>query len=111
VVDDTVDETRVASRICWRARVLERQEPVSRETRRRRPRRHRLLVEPPSTDTRPLTPVERSRLHGRYAHLTGRSVAMGYSSLGIVVDTATPDEMVATTDALIVEATLAQPEN
>jgi len=40
--------------------------------------------------------------------LTGRSVVLGYASLGIVVMAATPEELVAATEALIVEATRRQ---
>ena len=54
---------------------------------------------------RPLTSVERHRLRQRYAHLAGRSVVLGYTSLGIVVTAATPAEMVETTDAVIAETT------
>jgi hypothetical protein len=54
---------------------------------------------------RPLTPIERDRLRQRYAHLAGRSVVLGYTSLGIVVTAATPAEMVETTDAVIAETT------
>jgi hypothetical protein len=79
---------------------------VSRQTRQRR----RSAVDvTPATDARPLTPVERSRLHQRYARLAGRSVVVGYASYGIVVRASTPDEMVAATDAVIVEASQRQP--
>ena len=67
-----------------------------------------LVLEPSATKARPLTPAERSRLHQRYASLTGRSVALGYASLGIVVRASTPEELVAATEALIVEATRRQ---
>ena len=50
-----------------------------------------------------------SRLHQRYARLTGRSVNLGYTSLGIVVTAATPAELVAATDAVVAEATRKQP--
>ena len=63
----------------------------------------------PALDTQPLTFAERSRLHQRYARLTGRSVNLGYTSLGIVVTAATPAELVAATDAVVAEATRKQP--
>jgi len=64
-----------------------------------------LVLDPSAAEARPLTHVERSRLHQRYARLAGRSVELGYASLGIVVTAATPEELVAATEALIVEAT------
>ena len=59
----------------------------------------------PAIDTQPLTSVERSRLHQRYACLSGRSVVLGYTSLGIVVTAATPEELRVATEAAIIEAT------
>ena len=81
---------------------------MSRQTRRRRPRNAPTFEPIPATDARPLTSVERDRLHQRYAHLSGRSVVQGYTTLGIVVTAATPEEMVEATDAAIVEATRGQ---
>lgn len=81
---------------------------VSRQSRRRRPRR----AEPaPVLETAPLplTDVERDRLHQRYAHMRGRSVTLGWASLGIPVAAGTPEEMAAKTDAIIVELTRRQP--
>jgi hypothetical protein len=57
------------------------------------------------TDVRSLTPAERSRLHQRYGHLSGRSVVVGYASLGIIVRAATPKATVEATVAVIAEAT------
>jgi hypothetical protein len=84
---------------------------VSRETRRRRPRSAPTVGPIPSIDPRPLTQHERSRLHQRYAHLAGRSVELGYASLGIVVPAGTPADLVEATDAVIAALTLAEPEN
>ena len=81
---------------------------MSRQTRRRGPR-NVTVIDATSTDARPLTFAERSRLHQRYARLTGRSVNLGYTSLGIVVTAATPAELVAATDAVVAEATRKQP--
>jgi hypothetical protein len=67
-----------------------------------------LVLEPSATKARPLTPVERDRLHQRYVHLTGRSVALGYASLGVVVKAATPEELLAATYAVIEESTRRQ---
>ena len=83
---------------------------MSRRTRRRRsPNPPR--VDTTSTDSQSLTSVERSRLHQRYAHLSGRSVVLGYASLGIVVRAVAPEEMVAATAAAIAEATQGQPSS
>jgi len=67
-----------------------------------------LVLEPSATKARPLTHVERSRLRQRYASLTGRSVVLGYASLGIVVMAATPEELLAATYAVIEESTRRQ---
>jgi hypothetical protein len=80
---------------------------MSRETQQRRSHMAP-TVETTVIDTRPLTPVEPQRLRQRYARLRGRSVVLGYTSLGIGVPAATPDEMREATDAVITEATRSQ---
>ena len=81
---------------------------MSRQTRCRRPRVQRPIEQASSTAARPLTSVERSRLHRRYARMSGRGFVLGYDTLGIVVTAATPEEMIVATDAVIVEATRGQ---
>ena len=83
---------------------------MTRKTRRRRPRKAEPAAEPlPKPDPQPLTEVERDRIRQRYAHMTGRSVVLGFESIGITVEAKTPEELVEKTDAIITEATKRQP--
>ena len=79
---------------------------MSRRT--RRDRASTSLVDTNPTEARPLTPIERDRLRQRYARLTGRSVVLGYTSLGTIVPAWTPEELVAATDAALIEGTRRQ---
>lgn len=72
-------------------------------SRKKRRRRSQEADPQTTTEPRPLTEAARSRLLQRYQHMEGRSVVVGWASLGITVEASSPDEMVAKTDAMLIE--------